>query len=71
MKYRQVYDGEWVPITWNERLSCCECGLTHQMHYRIKNRGSRQLLEVKATVLPRSTAMRRRHMRKHKHQFPK
>lgn len=34
----QGKDGEWVPAT--SLLGCCDCGLVHQMEYRVVDAGS-------------------------------
>lgn len=33
-----VDDGEWVTISWNkQREMCCECGLQHDVDYRVED----------------------------------
>ncbi len=31
----QQYDGDWMDITDRQRISCCECGLIHNVEYVI------------------------------------
>ena len=36
MKYKKVYDNEWVqPVNTNYKMSCCDCGLVHNIDFRI------------------------------------
>lgn len=35
-KYPQQYDDEWVqPIRRGYKMACCDCGLVHEMDFRI------------------------------------
>lgn len=31
----QRYDGEWVDVTGESFVSCCACGLVHEVEFRI------------------------------------
>lgn len=33
--YIQRFDGEWVDVTCERFLACCDCGLVHREQYRI------------------------------------
>jgi len=33
--YVQRFDGEWVDVTAERCLACCDCGLVHNEEYRI------------------------------------
>jgi hypothetical protein len=34
----QVWDGEWITITWTDQHEqCCKCGAKHSIDYRVKN----------------------------------
>ncbi len=33
--YIQRWDGEWVDVTAERNLACCDCGLVHREEYRI------------------------------------
>ena len=33
--YIQRWDGEWVDVTAERCLACCDCGLVHNEEYRI------------------------------------
>lgn len=36
--YRQVHDGEWLPVTMSgEWVMCCSCGLTHFVKHRYRD----------------------------------
>lgn len=36
MKYEQGYENEWIqPVMKGYRLGCCDCGLVHDMDFRI------------------------------------
>jgi len=38
MKYERPEEGEWVqPAENNYKLSCCDCGLTHNMDFRVED----------------------------------
>lgn len=37
MKYEKPESNEWVqPIRKKYKMACCDCGLVHQMDFRIK-----------------------------------
>lgn len=59
-KYGRPQNGEWIqPILRGYRLGCCDCGLVHQVDFRIKNRK----IQFRVFRLNRATAMMRRHMK--------
>ena len=33
--YLQRFDGEWVDVTAERHLACCDCGLVHDEEYQI------------------------------------
>lgn len=35
MKRTQWYTGVWEDVTEGLSVACCECGLTHQFHFKI------------------------------------
>lgn len=42
MRFKQVYDGEWVqPIMRGYRMQCCGCGFVHRLNFKVKKRGKR------------------------------
>ena len=60
-KYRQVYDGEWVPIIRRGfKEACCDCGLVHRVNFRVR----KGALEFQAFRDNRATANRRRYWKK-------
>lgn len=60
MKYYQQKDGEWVQPKDNYRIACCDCGLVHDMQFRVV-KGN---VQFSATRNNRSTAARRRGIKK-------
>jgi len=34
-RYTQRYDGEWVDVSCEGYVACCDCGLVHREEYRI------------------------------------
>jgi hypothetical protein len=57
MKYDQLQDGEWVHPIKRYKLCCCDCGLVHNVDFRIKNRS----VQFRVFRNNRSTAQIRRH----------
>jgi hypothetical protein len=60
-RYTQRKDGEWVH--WARKghlIACCDCGLVHFMVPRV--RAGR--VEIRATRMPKHTAVRRRGLQK-------
>lgn len=40
MKYPRIQDDEWVrPRMKGWRLMCCDCGLVHEIEFRVDSRG--------------------------------
>ena len=38
MSYEKPEENEWVqPVTKDYRMACCDCGLVHNMDFRIKS----------------------------------
>lgn len=34
----RIVDGEWVVISWlGQREQCCDCGLVHDVDYKVEN----------------------------------
>lgn len=58
-KYKTVKEGEWVqPIMNGYRLSCCDCGLVHEINFRIIEKGKK--IQLQAYRNQRSTSALRR-----------
>lgn len=52
---------DWIqPVRRNYRMGCCDCGLVHNIDFRIKN----GRVQFRAGRNTRSTAQLRRHMKK-------
>ena len=63
MKYKKVKPGEWEqPVRRAYRLACCDCGLVHNMYFRLRRRNSRgaRTIQFKAYRNERATAAMRR-----------
>lgn len=67
-----VKDGEWVTPTTRHKMACCDCGLVHDMTFRIVRierlngrKYGKLAIQFKASRNERSTAGRRRNA-KHK-----
>jgi hypothetical protein len=61
MKYPQVYSGEWVsPRRKGYRMMCCDCGLVHEMDFRLVRYGNGNKIQIRAFRNNRSTALARR-----------
>lgn len=57
MKYKQVYDGEWIePVMRGYRVKCCDCHLVHNMDFKIIGNS----VQLRATRNNRATAAARR-----------
>lgn len=56
MKYYVQTDGEWVQPKRDYRMGCCDCGLVHDMQFRIRN----GKIQFSATRNNRATAAKRR-----------
>jgi hypothetical protein len=57
-KYTKPKENEWIqPIKKGYKLGCCDCGLVHDMDFRIHN--GRVQFRVRRNY--RSTAQMRRH----------
>lgn len=43
-----VEDGEWVTVSWKrQRERCCDCGLEHDVDYRVSEGGKLQFRAVR------------------------
>lgn len=59
--HHQVVDGEWYPVGWRgDREGCCDCGLVHDLSYRIRVKGGRRFLECRVYRNEVATAASRR-----------
>lgn len=65
--YIQRWDGEWVDVTAERNLACCDCGLVHKEEYRIikAENGSEHILR-RVIRNRRATANRRMSMKARK-----
>lgn len=60
--YYKPKAGEWVsPVHKGYKMACCDCGLVHNMDFRIVKRGRTQDVQFRVFRNNRSTAMKRRH----------
>ena len=61
MKYKVLKDGEWVrPVMKGYKMMCCDCGLVHDMDFRVIKWGRGHKIEFKADRNYRSTGQARR-----------
>lgn len=58
VKYQQVEDGIWYHQPKKDKTACCDCGLVHDVEWRMKN----GKLEMRFFRNNRATAQVRRHM---------
>lgn len=57
MKYSRPKPNEWIqPISENYRMMCCDCGLVHELDFRIH----KKRVQFRARRNNRSTAQARR-----------
>ncbi len=35
MRYKQIYDGDWVEVAKTHYIRCCDCGLVHRYNFKI------------------------------------
>ena len=60
-RYEQVKDNEWTrPIRRGYRARCCDCGLVHQVDFRIVREGRVRRIELRARRDNRATGQSRR-----------
>lgn len=66
MKYKQVFNGDWVqPIRRGYKMMCCDCGLVHRLNFRLVPRSSGgKFIQFQAFRDNRSTGQTRRHRKK-------
>ena len=63
----QRFDNEWVDVTCERSIQCCDCGLVHREEYRIvPTDDDRDHIIRKAVRDRRATANRRRSMKARK-----
>ncbi len=49
MKYKKVFDGEWVqPVRRGYRMKCCDCGLVHVLNFRLVKYGNGKKIQFQA-----------------------
>lgn len=63
----QRWDNEWVDVTCERSVQCCDCGLVHKEEYRVvPTDGDGDHIIRKATRDNRATAARRRSLKARK-----
>jgi hypothetical protein len=61
--YAKPKRGEWVqPVRKGYKMACCDCGLVHDMDFRIVKDHRGNFIQFRVARNERSTAMKRRHM---------
>lgn len=67
VRYIQRWDNEWVDVTFERSVVCCDCGLVHKEKYRvIENDDGRFSIIRQAIRDNRATAARRRSLKARK-----
>lgn len=66
MEIIQRYDGEWVDVTCERSVQCCDCGLVHEEDYRIVQGENGDHIIRQAFRNNRLTAARRRSLKARK-----
>ena len=65
MKYEEPESGEWVqPVRRNYKLMCCDCGLVHNLDFRLVKTKRGAFIQFRAERDERATAGARRNRRK-------
>ncbi len=63
-RFQRPRAGEWVqPIRRGYKLACCDCGLVHNLNFRLVQWGRGRKIQFQAFRNERSTALSRRKMR--------
>jgi len=62
MTLPRIKDGETFQVTRlrSHRLGCCDCGLVHDLEFKIRRIGAGHKLFIRATRNARATAAERR-----------
>ena len=60
MKYQVAEDNEWIqPIKKGYKVACCDCGLVHDIDFRIVN----DRVQFRARINSKATRARRREIK--------
>jgi hypothetical protein len=60
MKYNKPEDNEWIrPVMKGYRIMCCDCGLVHELDFRVIRWGRGHKVEFRARRNARATAAAR------------
>jgi hypothetical protein len=61
-KYDQPEENEWVtPVMKCYKLACCDCGLVHEIDFRLTIVNKKVVLQFRVRRNNRSTGQMRRH----------
>lgn len=64
MKYEYAEDNEWIqPVKKDFKLVCCDCGLTHDVDFRIVRKGRKEKIQFRVRRNNRITGQIRRHLK--------
>ena len=64
-KYRKLKENEWVnPVRMGYRTACCDCGLVHELDFRLVGPVTRRTIQFRVRRNNRATGQIRRHSRK-------
>jgi hypothetical protein len=61
MKYEKLEDGEWYSQPKKDRICCCDCGLVHDVEWRLRGRKiqTRHFRNARATAQVRRGMIRK------------
>lgn len=61
MKYRRVIENEWIrPTMKGYKMACCDCGLIHELDFKVIRWGRGHKIKFRARRNNRATAQMRR-----------
>lgn len=64
-KYKILEDGEWQRLRIrNQKHGCCDCGLVHNIDFKIVIKGKRKILEARFKTNKKATSAMRRQIKK-------
>ena len=58
--YKQIHDGDFLPLHHVHKIACCDCGLVHRWEFKIKTIGRKKVAGFIVARDNRATGQRRR-----------
>lgn len=66
-RYKKEEEGRWMqPVEEGYKFCCCDCGLVHQLDFRVVFDGPEERAQFRVFRDNRATGQVRRHMKKSK-----